>query len=215
MAATPTLADAVRRAAQAELADVNVAIPARVESYDPTTQRCSAQPLIRRAYRDEAGERVGDASARLPVINDVPVVFPGAGSYSITWPVAKGDTVLLIFSQASIDKWLSGGGGSGGGDIDPLDDRRHSLNDAIAIPGLRHRAEPTGGGGGGSAAPAAMVITAEDIRLGSAAATERPALASDLEELRSTIAGAANGDAVPTAVNTLGPYTGAQKVRVE
>lgn len=188
MAATPSLVDAVRRAAQAELADVNVAIPARVESFDPTTQRCSAQPLIRRAYRDEAGERVGDASARLPVINDVPVVFPGAGAFSITFPVTKGDTVLLIFSQASIDKWLSRGD-----DVDPLDDRRHSLNDAIAIPGLRHRAEPTGGGGGGSAAPAALVITADDIRLGSASASDRVARESDLQQLRDIIDAALTG----------------------
>lgn len=185
MAATPSLVDAVRRAARAELTDVNVAIPARVESYDPTTQRCSAQPLIRRAYADESGERVAE---RLPVVNEVPVVFPGAGSYSITWPLAKGDTVLLIFSQASIDKWLSRGD-----DVDPLDDRRHSLNDAVAIPGLRHRAEPSNGGGGGAAAPAAMVFTADEIRLGSTAASDRVARESDLQQLRDIIDAALTG----------------------
>lgn len=192
MASTPTLAEAIRRALEARASEICTAIPARVESYDPATQRCSAQPLIRRGYEDETGARQVE---RLPVVTDVPVVFPGAGAYSITFPVAKGDTVLLVFSQASLDKWLQSGK-----DIDPLDDRRHSLTDAIAIPGLRHAAHPEGGSAAG-----ALVLTAPAIHAGGTAAL---ALASELEGLRAAIADALNGNAIPGVAGGLGPYDG-------
>lgn len=167
MASTPTLVESLRRALDARASEICTAIPARVESYDSETQRCSAQPLIRRGFEDETGARQAE---RLPVITDVPVVFPGAGSYSITFPVAKGDSVLLVFSQASLDKWLSGGG-----DVDPLDDRKHALTDAIAIPGLRHRAHPSGG-----IDAAALVITAPQIHAGG---TEALATKADVDDL--------------------------------
>lgn len=184
MSSAPTLAEAIRRALEARASEICTAIPARVESYDAATQRASVQPLIRRAFEDETGARQAE---RLPIISDVPVVFPGAGAYAITFPVAKGDTVLLVFSQASIDKWLTSGK-----DVDPGDDRRHSLNDAIAIPGLRHTAQPTGGSAAG-----ALVLTAPAIHAGG---TQKLALLSELNDLRSDIAGALNGDAIPAAI---------------
>jgi hypothetical protein len=65
-----------------------------------------------------------------PVISNVPVVFPSAGSgkISLTFPLAKGDGVTLLFSERSLDAFLSGG--------DPEDPRRYDLTDAIAVPGL-------------------------------------------------------------------------------
>ena len=127
---TPTLGEVFRSALDARLGDVHVAIPARVESYDSGSNRISAQPLIRRGVINEDGERVAE---RLPIITEVPVIFPGSGGIRIKFPISTGDNVLLIFSESSLDKWLSRGG-----DVDPLDDRRNSLSDAIAIPGLMH-----------------------------------------------------------------------------
>jgi hypothetical protein len=60
------------------------------------------------------------------------VQFPGSGGYRITFPVAVGDTGLIVFSEASLDKWLVSGG-----TVDPADDRRHDLTDAVFLPGLR------------------------------------------------------------------------------
>jgi hypothetical protein len=131
---TPTLSEVIAVAVGARLAEVNVAIPASVESYDRTTQKASVKPLIRAVRTDSDGTRVAESR---PVINDVPVVFPGAGAYSITFPLAAGDTVLLVFSQASLDKWLAAGG-----EVDPLDPRRFALSDAVAIPGLRPFSAP-------------------------------------------------------------------------
>jgi hypothetical protein len=112
----------------------------------------------------------------LPVITDVPVVFPGAGDYSVTFPIAKGDTVLLIFAEGSLDQWLTKGG-----EVDPQDDRRFSLTDAIAIPSLRH------GPISGSAA-SKIEFTSSEIKAGG---SQQLATKADLDALKSAISGAA------------------------
>jgi len=123
--ATPDLARVISDAVRYHLGEVNTAIPARILKYDPTKQEAEVQPLIKRRYKD------GVAVSRAP-ITGVPVVFPAAGGGIITFPVQVGDTVLLIFSQRSIDRWVR----SEGGEVDPLDNRKHDISDAMAIPGL-------------------------------------------------------------------------------
>jgi hypothetical protein len=46
-------------------------------------------------------------------------------------PLTRGDYVLLVFCERSIDAWLSIGG-----IVDPDDYRKFDLSDAVAIPGL-------------------------------------------------------------------------------
>lgn len=125
---TPTLAAILNAVKAQTFADLRVSMPARVEKYDDATQLADVQPLLKESYVDEEGER---AIARLPVITNVPVVFPGGGGMRITFPVRAGDTVMLVFSDRSIDSWLAQGG-----EATPEDERRHHLSDAIAIPGL-------------------------------------------------------------------------------
>lgn len=164
---TPSLAAVLRGALDARLADVRVSLPGIVRSYDAGTQRADVQPAIRDGYLDEAGDR---QTEDLPIVAEVPVVFPGAGSASITWPLAAGDEVLLVFSSSSLDRWLSRGGV-----VDPEDDRRHDLTDAVAIPGLRHGALP------GAAIGAGVVVRSADIQLGSSAAADPVIRKSDLD----------------------------------
>lgn len=171
MTQTPTFYDTVRTIVESELLDVNVCLPARVESYDASESSVSVQPLIKRAFRNDDDEREAKA---LPVINDVPVVFPGAGDYRISFPISKGDIVQLVFSHASLDAWLQGGKL-----VDPLDDRRFNLSDAIAIPGLRAFNDSIG-----AASEDALVVEASEIRLGSDAASDPVALKSDLDAMK-------------------------------
>lgn len=110
------------------MADLRVAIPARVERYDPGTQTIDAQPLVQDSYTDENGERVTE---NLPVVTSVPVIFPGGGGFRLVFPLQQGDTVLLVFNDRALDAWQSGGNLA-----TPADDRRHELTDAVAIPGL-------------------------------------------------------------------------------
>jgi hypothetical protein len=127
--ATPTFTEMLSAAMDSRAKDINIALPGTIVSYDPATQSCSVKPLIRDIFRDEEGEDVTDS---LPIINKVPVMTFGGGGYRITFPIKKGDPVLIIFCDRSIDKWLATGG-----EVDPRDGRRHNLNDAIVIPGLR------------------------------------------------------------------------------
>lgn len=151
---TPTLENVLRSLISDRLSTVNVALPGVVASYDADTQRASVQPGIRHAFVNEDGER---ELVDLPVVNEVPVVFPSAGDFSLTFPVAAGDEVLLVFSSASLDLWLSRGG-----TVDPSNDRHHALSDAVAIPGLRHAALS-----GTAVDPTAMVLRGQTIKLGS------------------------------------------------
>jgi hypothetical protein len=199
---TPTLASVLAAALEARLADVHVALPAQVESFDADRRCVTVQPLIRQATTDtESGER---SVERLPVINDVPIVFPGSGAFCVEWPVAKGDTGLLVFSEASIDKWLTRGG-----DVDPLDDRRFNLSDAIFIPGLRSLNAPPSG----SPAPAGTMIlrTAGQIHAGGDQAL---ALHAKLSALRDHVNGLmvnGSGSSVNGAAPSMGSGTSVLK----
>jgi hypothetical protein len=103
---------------------VNTCLPGRIEGYDASKNKAEVQPLIQKKYDN-------DQLVTLPIIANVPVVFPRTATAGIFLPVARGDLVLLVFCQNSLDKWLVQGG-----IVDPEDRRKHDLNDAIAIPGL-------------------------------------------------------------------------------
>lgn len=156
-----SLADVVKAGIARRFSDLFIATPARVESYDSVKQKAVVQPLIKRSVPNETD----DGAMALPdVINDVPVVFPGAGGYSFTFPVAKGDIVLLVFADQSLDVWLSSGK-----EVDPKDDRRCDVNDAIAIPGLRSFANPVSNPP--SDAACVTVPGGKELRLGGSSAT--------------------------------------------
>lgn len=171
------IVDVIQAALDARQAGVHVAMPARVTRYDSATQRVDAQPLVKQGYVSESGERVPE---RLPVVPGVPVAFPGSGKSRITWPVAVGDTVLLVFASCSLERWLAHGG-----EVDPVDDRRSALSDAVAFPTLHSfRSPPT------TAPTDAMVMHADAIRLGGPGASDRVARESDLQQLAAALAAA-------------------------
>ena len=110
------------------MAELRVSCPAKVVSWDASKQLADVKPLVKDIFEGEDGE-VQHVS--IPVITNVPVVFPGAGGMRITFPVAVGDTVHLVFCDRSIDAWLDQGG-----ETSPTDQRRHHIADAVAYPGL-------------------------------------------------------------------------------
>lgn len=124
-----TLQDLLARFRSSLVADLHTALPGKIVRYDASTQKADVQLLIKERYIDETG---ATQARELPVIPAVPVQFPGAGGYRITFPVANNDTGLVVFSEASLDKWLVSGG-----TVDPSDDRRHDITDAVFLPGLR------------------------------------------------------------------------------
>jgi hypothetical protein len=119
-----TLPQATRRAIEGRLAEIHTAMPGRVETYDRARAMVSVKPLIKRIYRD--GMKIS-----LPVISNVPVIFPRSGEASLSFPLQKGDTGLILFSERSLENWLARGG-----EAEPGDPRRFDLTDGIFLPGL-------------------------------------------------------------------------------
>ena len=103
--------------------NARVAIPAIIVQFDPQKQTASVQPAIKDTLQGQ--------SVALPELSDVPVQFPRAGGYSITFPVKAGDECLLVFSDMCIDGWWQSGGIQ-----NQAEKRRHDLSDACAILGI-------------------------------------------------------------------------------
>lgn len=129
MTRSPSLAEVISSAISGALEGVHTALPAKVVRYDASTQQADVQPLVKAAYTDEEGER---QVASLPVVASVPVVMLTAGGFTFTVPVQNGNTGLLVFAEASLDRWLAGTGG----EVDPEIDVRHGLSDGVFLPGL-------------------------------------------------------------------------------
>lgn len=127
----PTEDDLIRGWIEHHLADVHTAMPARVQSYDATTQTATLVPLVRHAVLH------GDGSVEredLPPLPSVPVVWPRFGGHFIAGALAPGDVVLVVFCESDIGPWRAGSG-----DVSPPADlRRHSLSSGVCIPGIAH-----------------------------------------------------------------------------
>lgn len=119
-----SVASAIKDFVKGILANVHTCMPGEIVSYDYTKQKATVKPLLKRSYVD-------GTTASYPVITDVPVVFPRSGGASLTFPVVVGDTVMLLFSERTMDLWLNKGTESVS-----LVERQFSLNDAIAVSGL-------------------------------------------------------------------------------
>ncbi len=139
---SPSLTQAVVGAIEASLADLHVGLPAKVISFDPLTQSCDVQPLLQNQIIDLDGNEL---TFDWKVISDVPVLYPAGGGWSLTFPLAPGDTVYLAFAEKSIDDWLVNGD-----PILPRIKRRLDLSDAVAVACLRPRSKPLAGLDGSS-----------------------------------------------------------------
>jgi len=106
---------------------LRVSLPGIIESYDPIANTCTVQPALKGQTADELGNYT---SAPLPLLVDVPVVFPRGGGCSITFPIKEGDECLVVFSDRCIDFWWQSGGVQ-----EPVDPRQHDLSDAFAFVG--------------------------------------------------------------------------------
>jgi len=103
------------------------ALPGIVVSFDPSKCTAVVQPAIGGVQIGADGEA---SPTVLPVLTDVPVVFPRGGGCSLTFPVKEGDEALIIFSCRPIDAWFQSGGVQR-----PASARMHDLSDAFALVG--------------------------------------------------------------------------------
>lgn len=121
--------DAVDRALQAFARDrLYTAIPAVVVNVDKlqSEQVVDVLPTIGRLYED--GQYLDPAT-----VFNAPVCFPAGGGGFITFPVKRGDVVLLVFSQRDTSNWRASEGRI---PTKPKTPRSHALTDAMVFPCL-------------------------------------------------------------------------------
>ena len=119
-----TLGSAILISIVEALKEVNTVLPGIVEEYDADNRTATVRAAINVLMRD--------GSQRLrPLVQDAPVVFPEAGGYSIRYPLAEGDSVLLLFSQRGLDSWKRSHALAAPG-LGPI----FSENDAIVLAGF-------------------------------------------------------------------------------
>lgn len=206
---TPSLADLLLLAGSNLHDGVYTSLPAKVTRWDAAKQAVDAQPTTKRRVDPGDGSVVLE---RYPVVTNAPVAFPGSGPYRLTWPVAVGSIVLLVFPSTSIDRWLAMGA-----EVDPADDRKHTLSDAFAIPGGHSFAGPAKPG---TTAPTdAMVLHAALLKLGGPASVNVPFTLADASALKAAIAawpgtGTTDGGASLKAVFAAWNPTGSPRIKV-
>ena len=122
---TPTLAQVIENAIERKLVDVHVSLPASIEKYDGI--KADVRPLLKRQLRD-----ADNTEFELPIISNVPVIWPSTANSEIILPLKAGDTGTLLFCERSLDTWLVQGGA-----VNPKDFRKFNLSDAQFFPGLR------------------------------------------------------------------------------
>lgn len=115
---------------------LKVAMPGVIESFDPDSVTASVRPAI----KGYDGGTEDDGWIELPLLVDIPVIFPRGGGCTLTFPVKAGDECLLIFADRCIDFWWQNGGVQ-----KPVDLRMHDLSDAFAIVGPQSQAHKISG----------------------------------------------------------------------
>jgi hypothetical protein len=115
--------------------------PAIVQSFNPTACTVAVQLTTNEKFQYNVNGPSGPLKMQVmpmkpgglnpaqAILQDLPVVFPGGGGWSITFPIHVGDECLVFFSDTEIDTWYQ----SGGVNNNPANSRRHSLSDGFAF----------------------------------------------------------------------------------
>jgi hypothetical protein len=102
-------------------------MPGIIQSFDATEQTVTVQCAIREKINMDGNLSWQD----IPLLLDVPIIFPRAGNYILTMPIQAGDECLVVFGDSCMDAWWQSGGVQ-----NQIDCRRHDLSDGYAIVGL-------------------------------------------------------------------------------
>ena len=122
---SPTQLQIIKDAVNAAMANLWTCLPCEVLEYDAGAVTVNVQPLIKIPVYLPDGEV---ETVELPMLLDVPVMFPCAGGFTITHPIQKGDECLVNFADRNIDLWWQSGGIQ-----NPFDTRKHDLSDGFAF----------------------------------------------------------------------------------
>jgi len=177
---------------QARFEEVHTSMPGQIQSYDPKTRLATVKPMVK--FRSLHGDVLD-----IPPIDSVPVVWPGAKSFTAMGALESGDGGTLIFSESSLGNWLRGTTVA-----DAEDETRFCLHDAIFVPGLWQSAKVPGH----TLRTAKWGICDKDVVLGGAdgkavVKNETTDLRAELDKMWSAV------NALANSVKVLAPLTGA------
>lgn len=83
---------------------IHVAMPGRIQSYDPVHQVAEIVVGVRDSYPDPEGD--GEyIHCDYPVLTAVPILFPRMGRTFLSFPVEEGDAVQILFNSSAIGIW--------------------------------------------------------------------------------------------------------------
>ena len=117
--------ESLRLALENAQANIWTAMPGIVTAVDLAAQTVSVQPAIQGVVSNPDGTT---QTVNLPLLVDVPIVWPRAGGFALTFPIAVGDEVLVVFGARCIDSWWQSGAVGA-----PAEARMHDLSDGFAI----------------------------------------------------------------------------------
>lgn len=121
----PNLSDALQFFGRDLMAQLRVALPGQILTYDPAARTCTVQVSYNRVYNDG---RIVNINA--PLV-DVPVTTIQGGGLHVSFPIQAGDSCWVFFADINLDAWHAGDGGP----ATPLDRRRHDIADGFALVG--------------------------------------------------------------------------------
>jgi hypothetical protein len=190
-----TLPELLRKSSRATVNELHTCLPGKVAAWDATKNLADVELQVSLSTWDDDQNRTYEDP---PVLPAVPVVWPRAGGFVITLPLAVGDMVLVIFSETSTAEWRATGQKS-----KPADARRLSIGHPVCIPGFFPDVTQMAAGDAGARANTMILgkdgsdlqvrIDNTNIKLG-ASATDFVALASkvatELTKIQTTLASA-------------------------
>lgn len=107
-----------------------------IVSFNTTKQTAVISVNLKRVLRGtQQIEGIGlatDETISYATLQDVPVIFLNGGGAFLTFPVAVGDSCILMIADRDIDGWMATGAVN-----TPNTGRMHDLSDAIALIGIR------------------------------------------------------------------------------
>jgi hypothetical protein len=136
--------ETLRMAMEGQQSRMWTAMPATILTYNPTAMTCEVKVAVQARYTQpqdsskDMNKQKGVTNyittfRDFPKLMDCPVVFPQGGGAVLTFPLAPGDEVLVIFASRGIDWWWQNGAAKG--PQPPAECRMHDLSDGFVIPG--------------------------------------------------------------------------------
>lgn len=120
------IVDVLTEFVDSRLENVHTSLPAQIVSYVEATRTAVVKLLVSLVRPN------GDI-LEVPIIDNVPVMFPASATFELTYPLLPGDKGVVIFAETGIGNYLAG---TGDIEVEADSPARFQLTDAQFLPGI-------------------------------------------------------------------------------